>query len=139
MAANYKDIEHKLTALGHTEKTVKAIVSAMVAMDKVGLSEDEKYAAYSLLSGVGMDMLSSIPEAVQEGNWVDFQLGNVAVGDYVRVKKNAYTSESGVNHNGKVGRLARMHGGKCIIEYLGLDTGDSMLHPYGNLESLKRV
>lgn len=139
MATNYKELEQKLTALGHTEKTVEGIVSAMVAMDKVGLNDDEKYAAYSLLSSVGMDILNAVPDWVAKGEWVDFQLGNVAVGDYVRVKKNAYTSDSGVNHNGKVGRLARMHGGKCTINYLGLDTGDGMLHPYGYLESLKRV
>lgn len=139
MATNYKDIEHKLAALGHTEKTVEGVVSAMVAIDKVGLSDDERYAAYSMLSNVGMDVLNSVPDRVASGEWVDFELGNVAVGDYVRVKKNAYTSVSGVNHNGKVGRLARMHGGKCTINYLGLDTGDGMLHPYGFLESLKRV
>lgn len=139
MTTNYKELEQKLTALGHTEKTVDGIISAMVAMDKVGLNDDEKYAAYSLLSSVGMDILNAVPDWVAQGEWVDFQLGNVAVGDYVRVKKNAYTSDSGVNHNGKVGRLARMHGGKCTINYLGLDTGDGMLHPYGYLESLKRV
>lgn len=136
---NYKDLEAKLTMLGHTESMVQATVSAVATIDKYDLSEDEKYAIYTLLSSSGLEALKSLPEAVAQGQWGEFDYGNVALGDYVRVKKNAYTSESGVNHNGKVGRLARMHAGKCVVHYIGLDTGDNMTHPVSNLESLKMV
>lgn len=136
---NYKDLESKLTTLGHTKNMVDATVSAVATIDKFNLTEDEKYAVYTLLSSSGLEALKSLPDAVAQGEWEDFAYGNVGLGDYVRVKKDAYTSESGVNHNGKVGRLARMHAGKCVVHYIGIDTGDNMTHPVGNLESLKRV
>lgn len=136
---NYQKLEQKLRALGHSENTVAAVVSAVVSMDKYGLSEAEKYAAYSLMSTEGFEALRELPEAVADGEWIDFDYGNVIIGDYVRVKKDAYTSVSGVNHNGKVGRLTKMYGGKCTIDYIGLDTGTSMPHPWQLLDSLKKV
>lgn len=136
---NYKEIEDRLKALGHDEKVVAAVVSAMVSMDKYDLSEDQKYMACSLISSTGLEALESLPEAVAKGEWREFDYGNVNIGDFVRVKKDAYTSESGVKHNGKVGRLAYMHGGKCMVSYIGIDVGDQMRHPMTNLESLKRV
>lgn len=136
---HYKELERKLEALGHTENTVQAIVSAMASIDKYGLSEDEKHAAYSLLSEVGMEALEELPEAVATGEWVPFDYGNVQKGDYVRVKKDAYTSPSGVNHNGKVGRLADAYAGRFTLSYIGLDTGRGFPHPMEKLESLKRV
>lgn len=136
---HYQQLEKTLRALGHSEKTVAAVVSATVSMDKYGLSDDEKYAAYSLMSTVGFEALRKLPEAVVDGEWIDFDYGNVIIGDYVRVKKDAYTSVSGVNHNGKVGQLVKMYGGKCTIEYIGLDTGTSMPHPWQLLDSLKKV
>lgn len=136
---DYKDLEKKLLVLGHNEKLVSALISAVVSVDKYDLSEDEKYDLYSLLSSTGLESLTSLPDSVVSGQWVDFDLGNVGIGDYVRVKKDAYTSVSGVNHNGKVGRLSYMYGGKCVVTYIGLDTGDQMRHPVTNLESVKRV
>lgn len=136
---HYKELENKLEALGHTEKTVDAIVSAMASIDKYGLSEDEKHAVYSLLSNIGMEALESLPEAVAAGEWVPFDYGNVQKGDYVRVKKDAYTAPSAVNHNGKVGRLANAYGGRFTLNYIGLDTGTGFPHPMEKLESLKRV
>lgn len=136
---NYKEVEDRLKALGHDDLVVAAVVSAMVSMDKYGLSEDQKYMVFSLLSSTGFEALESLPDAVAKGQWVDFDYGNVSIGDYVRIKKDAYTSESGVKHNGKVGRLAYMHGGKCMVSYIGIDVGDQMRHPMTNLESLKRV
>lgn len=136
---NYKELEKKLLAMGHTRNTTDAVVSAMVSMDKYGLSEDEKHAACSLLSDVGFEALRKLPEAVANAEWIPFDLGNVTIGDYVRVKKDAYTSEEGVKHNGKVGRLADMYAGRCMIHYIGLDTGNDMRHPVKFVESIKRV
>lgn len=136
---DYLDLEKKLKVLGHTENTVWAVVSAMASIDKYGLSDDEKHAVYSLLSSIGFEALSELPDAVTNGEWEPFNLGNVAIGDYVRIKKDAYTAASGVNHNGKVGRLAHMYAGRCTVHYIGIDTGDNMVHPVGFLESLKRV
>lgn len=136
---HYKELETKLEALGHSEKIVQAIVSAMASIDKYGLSEDEKHAVYSLLSNIGMEALESLPEAVAKGEWVDFDYGNVQPGDYVRVKKDAYTAPSAVNHNGLVGRLSHGYAGRFVINYIGLDTGKGFPHPMANLESLKKV
>ena len=136
---NYKELEKRLQALGHNDNVVSALVSAMVSIDKYDLSDTEKYELYSLLSATGFEAVRSLPDAVAEGKWVDFDYGNVTFGDFIRVKKDAYTSASGVKHNGKVGRLTYMHGGKCMIKYIGLDTGDDMAHPMTSLESLKRV
>lgn len=136
---NYQQLEERLLALGHNEKVAQAMVSAMATLDKYELTGDERYSIYTLFGQVGLESLESLPESILKGDWMDFDLGNVAVGDYVRIKKDAYTSESGVHHNGKVGRLLRMYGGRCTVGYIGLDTGDNMRHPVTNLESLKRV
>lgn len=137
--ADYKELEKKLLAIGQSEETTKAVVSAMVSIDKYDLSDTQKHEAYSLLSSIGFEALRGTPDAVTNGTWIDFDLGNVTIGDYVRIKKDAYTSESGVNHNGKVGRLARMYAGRCVVHYIGVDTGNEMVHPVRFLESLKRV
>lgn len=136
---HYKELENKLEALGHNEVTVQAIVSAMASVDKYDLSNDEKHVVYSLLSSVGMEALEELPEAVAKGEWVPFDYGNVFKGDYVRVRKDAYTAESAVNHNGKVGRLANAYAGRFTLSYIGLDTGQGFPHPMDKLESLKKV
>ena len=136
---HYKDLEKKLLAMGHDEQTARAVVSAMVSVDKYGLSEDQKYAVYSLMSVEGFAALRGLPDAVAFGTWTKFDWGNMRDGDYVRVKKDAYTAPSGVNHNGKIGRIANLYGGRCRVDYIGLDTGSAMTHPVGFLESLKRV
>lgn len=139
MVTDYKELENRARAMGHADDVVLAFVSAMVSIDKYDLSEGQKHDLYSLLSQAGFEALESLPEAVAKGQWVDFDYGNVKLGDYVRVKEDAYTSPSGVNHNGKVGRLVNAYGGKAQIDYLGLDTGRGMPHPFSSLESLKRV
>lgn len=136
---NYKELEERLLQLGHTENMTLAMVSAVVSIDKYALSDAEKYALYSLLSETGFEALRGLPEAVIKGEWIDFDYGNMNFGDYVRVKKDAYTSPSGVNHNGKVGKIFAMSGGKCTIDYVGLDTGRAMPHPWQLLDSLKKV
>lgn len=136
---HYPELENKLEALGHSESTVQAVVSAMASVDKYDLSDEEKHIVYSLLSSVGMEALESLPEAVGKGEWVPFDYGNVQAGDYVRVKKDAYTAPSAVNHNGKVGRLSHAYAGRFTLNYIGLDTGKGFPHPMDKLESLKKV
>jgi hypothetical protein len=72
-----------------------------------------------------------------EDAWRDFDYGNVKLGEFVRIKPDAYDSPSGVRHNGLVGILAFMNGGKCTVKYIGLASGNSQPHPMEKLDSLK--
>lgn len=64
----------------------------------------------------------------------DVYLGQVRVGDKVRVREDAYGAEAGKIHNGKVGRILAARGGLFIISY---DDGSmsSVHHEPGRLET----
>lgn len=134
---NYHGLEHKLGALGLREDLVTALVSIAVTLDKYGLPTEDKETVYEMLSEAGRGKLDEAPEKLFNGEWEPFNYGNVKIGDYVRVKPDAYDSETGAKHNGLVGKLTYMAGHRCSVEYLGEATGNSIKHPMDNLESLR--
>lgn len=108
---------------------IDALIAVMLTLQYFNLSGDEKEQVLRAFLGEH--------HKLPEGQWVPFDYGNVRVGDYVRVKKDAYTSDTGVKHNGLVGILRHIYAGRCIVEYVGLETGNTMTHPMDSLESYR--
>lgn len=137
--SDFGGIQAKLSAMGYKEdsKVSKALLSALITLDNFDLSKGEMSIVLALLN---KDALKTITESgsLVNAEWEDFNYGNVKIGDFIRVKDDAYDSDTGRMHNGLVGTLLGMRGGKCTVDYLGNAINNSMQHPMGNLQSLKK-
>lgn len=143
--SDYQNLQKQLESLGYdpvgkeSSKIIKAVIAACLSLAEAGLSKESLKTALNLLqpdSRMAMDAWFREHEEVQ---WGEFDYGNTKIGDFVRVKKDAYDSSSGEPHNGLVGKLTYMRNGKCTVEYIGLGAGNSSFHPMEKLESMKRV
>lgn len=139
---DHKMLKEKLSAIGYDgtrptdAKIVEALLAVTVTLESYQLSEEQQDTVLDLLTLAGQDKLSHLPD-IQEDSWENFNYGNVKIGDFVRVKRDAYDSDSGKVDNGLVGILTYMSHGRCSVKYIGLSSGKVALHPMDNLESLK--
>lgn len=138
---DHEGLRKKLELLGYTglretdESLIQAFVAVQLTLQSFDLSKDAQGAVLDLLSTTGTEALKIAPE----GEWRDFDYGNVQEGDFVRVKVDAYDSETGAKHNGLVGILESMRSGIATVRYLGLASNNKMRHPKEQLDSLKGV
>ena len=139
IAEDHENLKIILDSMGYHEDQdlVKAVLAVHVTLASFKLPAVEQSIALDLISKEGRLALKSLP-ALDENSWQDLDYGNVKIGDFVRVKKDAYDSEYGAKHNGLVGVLKFMKSGHCSVEYVGLASGNTMKHPKERLESLKR-
>jgi len=128
----------KVEAIGHLKgsKTHSALSDALVAMSQHNLSSEEWEAVLQALSASGRSELEDLP-LFTDDMWEEFNYGNVRPGDYVKVKPNAYDSDTGSKHNGLVGVLIRVSGRRCLVRYLTHQAPAQMRHPIDSLLSLK--
>lgn len=136
---NYVRLAEKVASLGYDSDIVGAVYSLGVALDRRELTPEQESIVLELFSVNGKEKLARFPDGVSEASWEDFNYGNVKIGDFVRVKKDAYDSETGSKHNGLVGILVHMRAGRCSVDYLGEESGRSMRHAMNSLESLRWV
>lgn len=141
---DHDGLKEVLNAIGLNEnhpegsEAADAVLALLATLDAFEITNETKAQILSLVSSEGRRELSEVPAAVISESWIDFDYGNVVIGDYVRVKPDAYDSDSGRKHNGRVGKLTYVRGYQCSIEYTGLATGNSIKHPTEKLQSLKR-
>lgn len=141
-ADDYNNLRNRLVSLGYNgsreddERVIQALVAIHLTLETFGLSKSAQGAVLDLLSTSGRQSMNSLPE-VEEDHWQDFDYGNVKLMSFVRVKPDAYDSESGSRHNGLVGVLTHMRSGQCTVEYLGLAANNTQRHPMEKLDSLK--
>lgn len=128
----------KLESIGYDPASTvhRAVSDALVAIEQYNLSSSEYTSILDLVSEFGRDTLGQTPTFGDE-MWKDFDYGNVVVGDYVRVKKDAYDSITGSPHNGLVGRLLNVSNRRCTVRYIGLRGSSNMFHSIDNLDSMK--
>lgn len=142
--SDYEGIRKVLESLGYDadnpegEQITEAIIAMALTLSQFKLSHEGNQTVRKLWSTWAQADISTLPYQFDEDSWQDFDYGNVTIGDYVRVKKDAYDSVSGSRHNGLVGRLTFVKSGQCSVEYVGLGTGNTMKHAMGKLQSLKR-
>jgi hypothetical protein len=141
-ANDFEGLRGKLESLGYSglretdESLIEALVAVHLTLETFELSEAARGAIMDLLSSNGRKALESVP-VFGEDAWISFDYGNVKLGEFVRVRPDAYDSPTGAPHNGLVGVLAAMNGGKCTVNYIGLASGNSQPHPMEKLCSLK--
>ncbi|QFG12235.1 Hypothetical Protein OBI_RACECAR_108 [Arthrobacter phage Racecar] len=142
--SDFEGIRKLLESVGYDsdnpegEKITEAIIAVGLTLSSFNLSQEASQTVRNLLSTRGFADLGTLPVEFNEDSWQEFDYGNVGIGDYVRVKKDAYDSVTGSRHNGLVGRLTFVKSGYCSVEYIGLGTGNTMKHAMGKLQSLKR-
>jgi len=134
---DYNALANFYYAMGFRPEIVDAVVSLATVLDRHELTDSQKETVFELLSKAGQESMRKVPEKVITGNWGEFDYGNVKIGDYVRVKPDAYDSASGAKHNGRVGILKHMSHNRCVVEYVGAEGGESLAHPMSNLESVR--
>lgn len=134
---DYNALTQLYSAMGFKIEIVNAVVSLATVLDRHNLSDADKETVFRLLSDAGQESLQEVPEKVITGEWRDFDYGNVQIGDYVRIKPDAYDSESGAKHNGRVGILQHMSHNRCTVAYVGAEVGEGLAHPMSNLESVR--
>lgn len=141
---NFGNLREKLEALGYSglreddESLIQALVAVHLTLETFELSEAARGAVLDFLSSKGQETLNGVPDWSEE-SWKDFDYGNVKLGDFVRVKTDAYDSSTGSHHNGLVGILVDMANRKCLVKYLGLTSNNTYPHPMEKLDSLKGV
>lgn len=141
LAEDHENLREGLSALGYGDsdehqKLAQALIAVHLTLSGFGLTKEAQNAVLDLLSEEGRTALDRTPRFSEE-LWRDFDYGNVKPGAFVRVKKDAYDSDSGSRHNGLVGVLKFMQGGQCSVDYIGLASGNSQKHPMTKLDSLK--
>lgn len=121
---------------GDDKDVVDALIAVHLTLESYKLRPEAQSVVFDLLSREGRASLANTP-VWDEDSWEDFNYGNVKQGEFVRVKPDAYDSDSGARHNGLVGKMTYMSGRVCTVEYIGLATGNSHKHPMEKLQSLK--
>lgn len=141
---DHDNIRSRMISLGYggyrgdDKAVVDAIIAVHLTLESYKLSKTAQEIVLSLLSKDGRASLTNIPDW-DDDSWRDFDYGNVKQGEFVRVKPDAYDSETGSRHNGLVGVMTFMSGRVCSVDYIGLATGNSHKHPMEKLQSLKGV
>lgn len=142
IADDHDGLRAKLASLGYSglresdESLVQALVAVKLTLSTLELSQGAQEAVLDLLSADGRQALGATP-LFEEDQWMSFDYGNVKIGDFVRVKPDAYDSESGSRHNGLVGILVHMNAGKCTVKYIGRASGNKQPHPMEKLDSIR--
>lgn len=101
------------------------------------LTEEQRDTVLDLMSTEGRNSEYDLG-LVGDDAWEDFAYGNMRVGDYVRVKKDAFDSNIGSLHNGRVAKLVHMSSYVCTVSYLGIPAERQVKHNMNKLQSLKR-
>lgn len=133
------NLTNKLISLGYSENSpvFLATMDALISLTAHELTSAEKNIVLDLVSSFGFNEVDSSPLFYDDA-WIDFDYGNVRIGDYIRVKDGAYDSLTGEAHNGRVGVLLNLSGRRASVRYLGIRSKSRMSHPIGNLQSLRK-
>lgn len=132
-------LSERIASLGYKKgsKIHEAFLSLAFVLGVYELGEEDEDVVLDLLSREGRGHVHKLPW-VGEDSWEDFNYGNVGIGDYVRVKTDAYDSDSGKRHNGMVGIMTSMSNGVASVRYLGVSPERIRRHNKRYLDSLKR-
>lgn len=115
-----------------------ALSDAYIALAFWNLDPISMDRALNLISEYGLSDLERTP-IIPEDSWVEFDYGNVKIGEYVMVAKDAYDSITGMKHNGRLGVLIGMSGHRGTVRYIAEKEHSEMRHPMDKLRSIDYV
>lgn len=139
---DYDDLKERLIIAGYAEgsEVFKAITNLAIVLDNEEISDINREIVLELFSKTALDQINSLPkDFLSKNKWMIFDYGNVKKGDYVRVRYDAYDSITGAKHNGRLGILIDMKAWRCKVQYIGMPSVETMVHPMDNLESIRKV
>lgn len=139
---DYDKLVKSLVDTGYDENSdlVKTVKNLSYTLDASELPEQERSIVLQLFSSRGLEQLQNFSGQLPESyRWSEFEIGNTRVGDTVRVRLDAYTTAKGSQHNGLVGVIKSVYGGRVEVEYVGRYADIPQTHPREKLEILKKV
>lgn len=139
---DYEQLTKNLIDAGYTEDSeiIKTIKNLSYTLDASELTETDRSIVLQLFSTKGLEQLQDSSEKQPASyKWSEFEIGNTKVGDMARVRLDAYSTESGQAHNGLVGIIESVYGGRVTLHYVGRYADIPQTHPREKLEILKKV
>jgi hypothetical protein len=139
---DYDDLKERLITSGYLEdsEVYTTVLKLAAVLDREEISDLNRELVLQVFSKTALEQLNDLPlEFLSKNKWKVFDYGNVKKGDFVRVRYDAYDSETGQKHNGRLGILVDMKAWRCKVKYIGMPTEESMTHPMDNLESIQKV
>lgn len=139
MPTDYKLVETQLKKLGYTDNNETgsevraAVLELFHVLDAQPLDAVDRKTVAQVFRGL---VETNLELAVDRAEWRQFYLGDVRIGEVVRVKPDAYPTKSGKKHNGLVGKLVGANHGRCIVQYTSRNDGAGHNHPPDLLEVL---
>lgn len=141
MIADYSRLDTVLLSLGYTDEhpegalVRRGVLDVFHAIDALEAPENARKVIGDLVTSF---VRGDVNEGIARGHWEPFYLGDVELGAVVRVKSDAYSSETGAVHNGLVGYFTSAYGRRCTIRYIGRNDVVDYVHPPDKLEVLKK-
>lgn len=138
---DYARVEAELEELGYSAEREDgsaistAVLNVLYSLEAQDLPQDSVRIVADLVSHF---MHDAEPISETLGRWEQFTLGSVKIGSVVRVKWDAYDSETGKKHNGLVGIFLSALAGRCTIRYVGRKDKVDFIHPPKLLEVLRK-
>ena len=139
---DYESFQEDILNAGYSEESsvYSALSSLAYALDASEITDEDRSIVLQLFSSTGLRQLSGLSGHMQDSYaWSPFEIGNTTIDDIVRVKHDAYDSPSGSEHNGLVGRIESVFGGRVGVRYIGRYVDVAQGHPREKLEYLKRM
>ncbi len=94
-------------------KAIMALLEAWEALPE--LSENMKEEILKIFPLIARGVVLKVEEDENDYTWVALQPGQIAIGDVVRVKADAFTDKLGPLHNGRRGTVAAVRYGDVIF------------------------
>lgn len=137
---DYTWLTDQLDALGYSDDNEvnssikKTVVELFHTLDAQNIdAAEDKSAAVDLFHSLVAD--HNLFARKDASSWTEFNLGVTQPGDVVRVRAEAYEG-AGAKHNGLVGTISAMRGGRVLVKYTGRVDGVGHSHHPDKLEVL---
>lgn len=123
--------EEQLSIAQRSDSEVRAVLDVLEALVIDWPEVDEKWALNTCLTLLDGKSLPKPDQTVEEEHiWVPILLGDgTRPGHVVRVRPEAYSTPSGLRHNGRIGTFAGARNGYVYIKYQG-ETEDTAGAPH---------
>lgn len=134
---NYEWAESELNKLGYAEaggwtsKIRTGILELLHTLDAQDLSPEDRI----VVSDVFHHLVTDTPKTEKEAKWVPFELGLHIPGATARIRPESYTG-TGAKHNGLVGVIVAIRGGRVLVQYSGRTDGVGHAHHPDKVEVL---
>ena len=117
----------------------KVSISLWQELERIKSSDEDRDKALELIAKLAKG--HDIKEDEDQSVWIQAKPGALTVGDYVRVKKDAFSHQPAASHNGMEGRIVALRYGDVYVKYneVASITGmNSVKHSADSLEKRTR-